>query len=167
MTREEYIKAILRAARLPRSVKRRLRADLLTDVNARLDSGETMEQVAAAMGKPAEVAAELSENYAPRPRTRGEKLLLAAIVLLAALLLGVLGWQLVYSTLLGDLLSLLAGSGAPVGGFGGAGVIGGADGPTAIYISAAPGLWALAAPLTLLVLLTVCAALYLRARKRP
>ena len=29
MTREEYIKAILRAARLPRSVKRRLRADLL------------------------------------------------------------------------------------------------------------------------------------------
>ena len=42
MTREEYIKAILRAARLPHSVKRRLRADLLTDVNARLDSGETI-----------------------------------------------------------------------------------------------------------------------------
>lgn len=64
MTKEAYIRAVMRNLRLPRKIKKRIKNDLLSDFTARMEAGETQEQIIKDMGTPDKVAAEFHENFA-------------------------------------------------------------------------------------------------------
>ena len=56
-TREQYVRQILRRIRVTDGVKRRIRADLLADIAAKQDAGQTLAQLQAEMGSPGRAAA--------------------------------------------------------------------------------------------------------------
>ena len=164
MKKEEYIQAVLRASGLPRSVRRRLRADLESDLAARLEQGETMEQAIAAMGPADRLGAELREAWAPRPRSRREKGVLIAALVLALLRAGSLLWYFAQQSVLGFWVRALTGH--TVGNAASVGVIGGADGPTAIFVSGGFSPLLIGGWLLLAAGLAACLLLYRRWRSR-
>lgn len=150
MTREQkemkrYMTAIERRLNLPREVKNRVMTDLQSSVAARREAGQTDAEIYAEMGTPEAVAAELNEQMKEYAYTKSKWrwAALAAAVIAGAMLLfeGVVG-------LLVWLLNITINSPASVG------VIGGADGPTAIFVTTSGGfnwlLWLLVAAMGLL-----------------
>lgn len=150
MTREQkemkrYMTAIERRLNLPREVKNRVMTDLQSSVAARREAGQTDAEIYAEMGTPEAVAAELNEQMKEYAYTKSKWrwAALAAAVIAGAMLLfeGVVG-------LLVWLLNITINSPASVG------VIGGADGPTAIFITTSSGfnwlLWLLVAAMGLI-----------------
>lgn len=124
---KKYMKDVKRKLNLPKDVKNRVMADLETSVRSRLEAGQTQEQIMAELGTPAEVAAELNGQmkefaYEKSPWRWG-CLVLAAVSALAFLHKGVLN-LLVAAITYAERQSV--------------GIIGGADGPTAIFVTRAP-----------------------------
>ena len=124
---EKEIKTYLNAARrrlnLPKDIRNRCISDLQTTIQARLENGEGWEEIQSSLGTPRQVAAELSEQlkefvYRKSP---WRFLFLAAAVFSGGWLVFYAGMQLV--------LRIIAGQAANLG------IIGGADGPTAIFIT--------------------------------
>lgn len=125
---KRYMNAIERRLRVDRKTKIRIMTELASDFQSRRESGQTDEAIMEELGTPEEVAAEFNEALdgdivRPVPRWRWGFVALAVAVLLAKLILPQITWQM---------------SGA-----GSIGIIGGADGPTSIFVSAnAPtGIW--------------------------
>lgn len=162
MTRDEYIKAILRDVQLDKMTRKRLRADLEGDIDARLEAGESMEQLIADMGDPAEVAGSFAQSMqgtaVRKSPWRWLLLGLAVLLLLACGALVLFAAAVEHG--MGALLAALAES-SPARLFvdgkeaSSIGIIGGADGPTAIFVTsyatpALPFLFVLAAGLALL-----------------
>lgn len=114
---KQYMNAIERKLHLPWAVRRRIMTDLSGDVAARLEAGKTYEEVMAEMGSPEEVAEGFHAEFAGEKKSAGvwPWLFLAGAALCAASLLR----QLI-------LRRQMAAS---------IGIIGGADGPTAIFIA--------------------------------
>ena len=132
MTKEAYIRAVMRNLRLPRKIKKRIKNDLLSDFTARIEAGETQEQIIKDMGTPDIVAAEFHENFAgqllPQRTPLDWFLLIAGILFGAIALLKVLGEVLLPAVL----SALFAGGPAfPED----VAIIGGADGPTAVFVT--------------------------------
>ena len=126
MTQEQYIRQILRRIRVTDKTRQRIRTDLLADMAAKEEAGQTPEQIQAGMGSPEQVAAEFNASFAGtdaelwyrwQQRTR-----LAAILLLVLTVL-----SLVFSPGTWVLVSRLM--------WPSVGVIGGADGPTQVYVT--------------------------------
>ena len=160
MKQQEYIRAVLRASGLPRAVRRRLRADLDSDFAARRAQGQSEEQIIAEMGEPTRLAAELREDWAPRPRSGREKAVLALSVVLAVLLGAGLILLLAEQMVLGFFSTAFGADAGTVG------VIGGADGPTAIFVTSEPSLLPFLLLALLAAALVVCVLLYRRWRAR-
>ena len=143
---KRYMTAIERRLSLPREIRARVMTDLQSSVTARREAGQTDEQIFAEMGRPEAVAAELNEQmkeYAYiKSKWRWAALLgavLAGGVLSLKGVMGLLAWLL----------------NASVNESAGVGIIGGADGPTAIFVTTAPGgfnwmLWAMVLAMCLL-----------------
>ena len=136
---KRYMTAIERRLNLPRDVRARVMTDLQSSVAARREAGQTDEEIFADLGAPETVAAELNEQmkeYAYR-KSKWRWAALAGAVLAAVMLVfkgitGLMVWLLNVSVNESNSL----------------GIIGGADGPTAIFVTAAPRgydwlLWAL------------------------
>lgn len=158
-TKEQYIRQILRRIRVTDGVKRRIRADLLADIAAKQDAGQTLAQIQAEMGSPDRAAAEFNAAYDGTPARRWYVWQQAAKA--AAPVLLVLA-----------VLCLAASPAVRMALFGGSvGIIGGADGPTSIYVTAGPqspvgsflALYGL--PLALLALAVLCLAAWLLIRR--
>lgn len=62
MTRDEYIKSILKQLNCDKKEKQRIASDLTNDINIALQHGESMEEIIDRMGKPEEIAEGLMEN---------------------------------------------------------------------------------------------------------
>ncbi len=62
MNHEQYVNDIMRHIRLPKAMKARLREDLENDVQARLEAGLPLEEVAAELGEPKEAARQLAAS---------------------------------------------------------------------------------------------------------
>ncbi len=125
---KRYINAVERRLRLPVKLRARVMSDLLTSISARREQGETDEEIFSSLGTPKEVAAELNEQmkeYAYRKSPW--RWLFFVMALLSALWLGM--------DLLLPLLFM-----ASVSESQGVGIIGGADGPTAIFVTTTPGI---------------------------
>lgn len=122
MTQNEYVEQILRRTGLPRKDKKRLEADLNSDIAARLESGAGMADVMAAMGTPEQMAASLRAGLQqpPLPPKSGWRwaILAVAVVLAVMFGMGVVGLFSAFQ---------------PVEQSPSVAIIGGADGPTAIY----------------------------------
>lgn len=121
---KKYMKDVKRKLNLPKDVKNRVMADLETSVRSRLEAGQTEEQIMAELGTPAEVAAELNGqmkefSYEKSP-WRWACLALAAVSTLTLVFKGAIN-------LMAAILNKAT-----------IGVIGGADGPTAIFVTQAP-----------------------------
>ena len=124
---KKYVKSVERKLNLPRDVKQRVMTDLESSIQSRMEAGQTDEQIKAELGEPAQVAAELNEQmkefaYAKSPWRWG-CLLLAVIS----------GLTLLYKGFMNLLVAAITyAENQSVG------IIGGADGPTAIFVTQSP-----------------------------
>ena len=131
MTKEQkqmkrYMTAIERRLNLPREVKVRVMTDLQSAVAERREAGQTDEQIYADLGDAKTVAAELNEQMKEYAYTRSKwrwaalaAAVIAAVMLIFQGLIGLLAW----------LLNLTMNESSSLG------IIGGADGPTAIFVT--------------------------------
>ena len=131
MTREQkqmkrYMTAIERRLNLPREVKVRVMKDLQSTVAQRREAGQTDPEIYAEMGAPEAVAAELNEQMKEYAYTKSRWRWAA----LAAAVIG--GVMLLFEGLVGLLMILLN---LTMNEAGSLGIIGGADGPTAIFVT--------------------------------
>ena len=119
---EKYIKKIARKLNLPKDIKARVTSDVETSIRARMEAGEPAEAIMEAMGSPGKVAGELNEQmkeYTYR-KSGWRYVFLAAAILAAFLLLWEIGLTMLTLNEIGSIC-----------------VIGGADGPTAIFVTTA------------------------------
>lgn len=128
---KKYTNTVERRLALPRDVKERVITDFITSIAARREAGQTDEEIYAELGSPKEAAAALNEQmkeFAYR-KSPWRFLCLAGVVLAALWLVGY--------CLLPEVIALML-DGMNFGEAGSVGIIGGADGPTAIFVTSKP-----------------------------
>lgn len=126
-TIERYMNTVRRKLNLPRDVKNRVMADLESSVRSRSEAGQTDREIMEELGTPVQVAAELNEQM--REFAYGKSpwrwLCLAMAVVSGLTLLFKGGMNLLTAMLTyAESQSI--------------GIIGGADGPTAIFVTRPP-----------------------------
>lgn len=92
MTKQEYIREIMRGLDLKKSEKKRIEADLDSDIQAALEQGESMEEVIRRIGDPEEVAGEfMAGSGRPHHEVRYIKVLkfvlLAGVIFIAGFIM--------------------------------------------------------------------------------
>ena len=119
---KRYMNAIERRLRADRHTRVRIMTELAGDFESRREAGQSDEQIMAELGTPDEVAAQfnIAMGASGKPSRWRWAFVALAVVVLAVVSLPMLASQ------------FTAGQAASVG------VIGGADGPTAIYVTASP-----------------------------
>ncbi|MVB12205.1 hypothetical protein CAFE_29370 [Caprobacter fermentans] len=166
MTEKQYlaeVSVVLRRSGMPGKIRKRLEADLASDFSARLERGETAGEIVRSMGAPENLAAEfIAENGGVKVRTPAEKALLICGVLSAVLTAAAGLYLAVIFDFAFRIQMWLNGRDAAESG---QTVIGGADGPTAIFVASQPNplLWLLFG--FFLAACILCFILYARLRK--
>lgn len=128
---KKYTKAIERRLNLPRELKARVMSDFISSIEARREAGLSEEEIYGELGSPRKAAAELNEQMKEFTYRKSPlRFLFAACAAYGAaeLLAGVIA-GLLYLFMEDPLLSISVGEAATMG------VIGGADGPTAIFVT--------------------------------
>ena len=126
---KRYANAVERRLNLPWDVKNRVMSDFISDIQARRETGMTDEEIYGEFGTPKQAAANLNEQmkeYAYR-KSPWRFLFAAAAIYGAVELLGSLIAWIAYLAI-GDPV-FRGGEAASIG------IIGGADGPTAIFVT--------------------------------
>ena len=121
---EKYLRAVRRRLDMPKEVKKRVMADFADSVEARLENGQDEAAILAELGTPKQAARELNSqmNEYTYKKSPWRWICLALAV--------VSGLCLAYRGLPGLLLMLFnKANNASIG------IIGGADGPTAIFVT--------------------------------
>lgn len=121
---KKYVNAVERRLRMPLEVRRRVMSDFGSSITARRETGETVEEILESLGSPKQAAAELNEQmkaYTYR-KSPWRYLFLTAAVVCGLFLLGELASMALVWYMTGNEAASL-------------GVIGGADGPTAVFIT--------------------------------
>lgn len=120
---KKYTDSVERRLNLPRDVKARVMTDFITSIAARREAGQTDEQIYAELGDPKKAAADLNEQMKEYVYRKSPwRFLLLALAIAAGLWLAFYaGMQLMVRSLAGQAGDL--------------GIIGGADGPTAIFVT--------------------------------
>ena len=126
---KRYMTAIERRLDLPREIRARVMTDLQSSIAARREAGQSDAAIFEELGSPGAVAAELNEQMKEYAyvKSKWRWAALAGAVIAAGML--------VFKGITGLLAWLLN---AAVSESAGVGIIGGADGPTAIFVTAAP-----------------------------
>ena len=154
---KKYTNAVERRLDMPREVKARVMTDFISSIQARREAGQTDEAIFAELGTPKQAAAELNQQIKEYTYVKSPwrwPCLVAAVISGAVLLYGGL------TQLLARLLTLSLNSSI--------GIIGGADGPTAIFVTSAhsPGSFWLQTGLPVLILVMGLMG-YFRLRRCP
>ena len=132
---KQYVNAVERRLNLPKDVKARVMSDFSSSIQARREAGMTDEQIYAELGDAKKAAEDLNgqmKEFSYR-KSPWRYLFAALAVYGGARALGGL-WALICYWILRAQLSFSSGEAAAIG------IIGGADGPTAIFVTAP--LWA-------------------------
>lgn len=123
---KRYIRAVRRRLRLPREIRDRVMSDFESSIAARMEEGQTVPEILAELGMAKEAAAELNGQMGEFAfRKSPWWFACLALAVLSALALG-------YRGVLGLLVKT-------AGRVDSAGIIGGADGPTAIFVTTSDG----------------------------
>ncbi len=142
---KRYVNAVERRLNLPRNVKARVMSDFGSSISARREAGQTDEQIYEELGDPKKAAADLNEQmkeFAYRKSPWRYVFLGTAIV--SGLWLAVYGITQILGFLILSRADIDAAS---------VGIIGGADGPTAIFVTSRIGIdWDLVIVILLLIL---------------
>ena len=147
MTSEEkrmkkYIKAVKRRLNLPSDIKARAMNDFVSSIQSRKEAGKTDDEIFVELGPATNVATELNEQlkeftYVKSP-WRWVCLVIAILCTIGLIWKGIIG-MFVYTLTRGESASI--------------GIIGGADGPTAIFVATNPAtIGSIIVPLILLIL---------------
>ena len=131
---KKYVNAVERRLNLPREIKARVMSDFSSSIQARRESGMTDEEIYAELGRPGKAAADLNEqmkDYTYR-KSPWRFVFLACAVYGGVKLLSGLWINLVYwfCVLFMDIRSQFVPNEVYS-----VGIIGGADGPTAIFLT--------------------------------
>ena len=121
---KKYTNAVERRLDMPREIKVRVMTDFISSIQARREAGQSDAEIFAELGTPREAAAELNQQMKEYTYVKSPwrwPCLIAAILSGAVLLYGGL------TQLLARLLTISLNSSI--------GIIGGADGPTAIFVT--------------------------------
>lgn len=132
---KRYIRSVKRRLNLPRDIKERVMSDFESDLQARKEAGMTAEEIIAELGSPKKAAADLNEQmkeYTYR-KSPWRFVFLACAVYGAAEVLPGLYVNLVY--LVVSAFMRIRSVFMPQEAYS-VGIIGGADGPTAIFVTA-------------------------------
>lgn len=125
---KKYIGAVRRRLNMPKELKDRVMTDFLSSIEARNEDGQNYESIRAELGTPKKAAAELNEQMQEYTYKKSSwRWLCLALALFSGLCLA-------YEGLAGLLLVLFN----KVYNAASIGVIGGADGPTAIFVTTNP-----------------------------
>mgnify|MGYP003294582986 CR=1 FL=1 len=127
---KKYCNSVERRLNLPRDVRTRVMNDFISSIAARREAGESDEQIFAELGTPKEAAELLNEQMREYAYRKSKWRWLALAV--AAVSGGVFLWRNLVNWLMTALFTLSLGENASLG------VIGGADGPTAIFVTTTP-----------------------------
>ena len=125
---EKYIKSVRRHLNLPKDVKNRVMSDFVSSIHARQEAGQKEEEILAELGDAKKAAADLNEQmkefaYRKSPWR----------FLFLALAIGCGIWLIGQAAMAAVLHSVANGSAS-------VGIIGGADGPTAIFVTSRPSI---------------------------
>lgn len=128
---KKYIKAIERRLNLPKDVKARVLADLSTTISAMTEAGKSEEEICAELGAPKKVAADLNEQMKEFAYRKSPwRFVFLATALLSGLWLAFcLGVSWMGEILMAVSFPVLQREASSMG------IIGGADGPTAIFVT--------------------------------
>lgn len=126
-----YLRSVKRRLNLPKEVRQRVMTDFESDIEARLEAGMDWESIMAELGSPKKAAADLNEQMREYAYRKSPWRYLFGI---AAVLSG--GWLVLYAILqrFGMLLNTLSWTFSP-NESASIGIIGGADGPTSIFVA--------------------------------
>ena len=126
-TMKKYLASIARRLNMPKDVKERVMNDFQSSIRGRLEAGQTEQEVFAELGAPKKVATELNEQMKDYTYIKSPWRWVCLAVIIGCIL------SLIFGGTLGLLMHLLNASLAD-----NVGIIGGADGPTAIFITTSP-----------------------------
>lgn len=133
---KKYVNTIERCLQVDKQTRLRIMRDLGSDIQARMEAGETPEAIMADMGSPETVAANFNQAFADKLQPRRKWWHWALLAAACLPLLSTVFSGLALQQLLGY---VSVGEGQAMG------VIGGADGPTAIFVAleVSPMAWGL------------------------
>ena len=126
-TMKKYLASIARRLNMPKDVKERVMNDFQSSIRGRLEAGQTEQEVFAELGAPKKAAAELNEQMKDYTYIKSPWRWVCLAVIIGCILSLTLGGTLgvlmhIFNAALTDSV----------------GIIGGADGPTAIFITTSP-----------------------------
>ena len=126
---KRYVNAIERRLNLPLEVKARVMSDFGSSISARREAGQTDEEIYAELGDPKKVAAELNEQMQEFAYRKSPWRFVFAVfgIYFGIKLLGIV-YVLIFSAAMA-IYAKMPNMASSVG------VIGGADGPTAIFVT--------------------------------
>lgn len=86
MTKEKYLKLVMKNLNCSMKEKRRIASDLKSDIDTSLENGESFESIQVRLGSPLDIAREFNENLAPYKKSK--KKLILIIVFIVCLIFG-------------------------------------------------------------------------------
>lgn len=95
MSKEQYIKAVLKRLKCTKGKKADIRKDLESDIAVALENGESMERIMERMGNPDTVAAEFNENFSDaemKAAKKGKVTKVVCIILAVLAVIVLLAW---------------------------------------------------------------------------
>ena len=124
---KKYLAAIARRLNMPKDVKDRVMNDFQSSIQGRREAGQTEDAIFTELGPAKKVAAELNEQMKEYTYIKSPWRWVCLAVIIGCIL------SLIFGGTLGLLMHLFNASLADS-----VGIIGGADGPTAIFITTSP-----------------------------
>ena len=127
MNMEKYLRAVHRRLNMPKELKERVMTDFISSIEARKEDGQSEESIRTELGSPKQAAKELNEQMKEYTYQKSPWRWLCLVLAVFSAL------SLAYGGLRGLLAATLnATESASIG------IIGGADGPTAIFVTTTP-----------------------------
>ena len=121
---KKYTNAIERKLNMPKDVKTRVMTDFIISIQGRRESGQTDEEIFAELGSPKKVAADLNEQMKDYTYVKSPWRWVCLAIIIGCMM------SFAFGGTIGMLVHLLNASVSSS-----IGIIGGADGPTAIFVT--------------------------------
>lgn len=135
---QKYLKAVQRRLNLPKDIKKRVMSDFESDIEARREAGMSWEQILAELGNAKKAASDLNEQMKEFAYRKSPwRFVFAALAAYGAaeLLMNLMGYILMWLCDLGLITLMFQQEASSVG------IIGGADGPTAVFVTTSTPAW--------------------------
>lgn len=90
MTKQDYVKQVVKKLNCPQDKKADIEKQLLSDIEIALGEGRQLEEILAEMGEPEALAKEFNENFGGSSKPQGKRRRIFAVLLVVALVLAAL-----------------------------------------------------------------------------